>query len=84
LIWAALAAPPLAVAFSRGAVNSRNHIVMTAPNGRSWLIREQMIRVRAIVITTAHAVEKKPNGMFIRRSAASTSRNTTIPTPHAT
>jgi hypothetical protein len=84
LIRDALAEPPLPVAVSLGAVNSRNHMTMTAPSGRSWVILEQMMRVTATVITMAQAVEKKLNPMFIRRSTASTSRNTTIPTPQAT
>jgi hypothetical protein len=57
---------------------------MTAPSGRSWLIREHTSLVTAMVITTAQAVGKKLKGMFIRRSSSSTKRNTTIPTPQAT
>ncbi|GAB3297603.1 hypothetical protein GCM10027563_40290 [Parasphingorhabdus pacifica] len=81
---AALAAPPWPVVRSLGAVSSRSHITITAPSGRSCVMREQMIRVTATVITTAHAVEKKLKPMFIRRSNASTSRKTTSPTPQAT
>ena len=81
---AALAAPPVADVFSRGAVSSRSHIVITALSGRSWLIREQMSLVSATVMTTAHAVEKNPKPIPSRRSTARTSRNTTMPTPQAT
>nr|BFF00665.1 hypothetical protein GCM10020241_23400 [Streptoalloteichus tenebrarius] len=83
-ILAALTAPPRAEEFSLGAVSSRSHIRPTADSGRSWLIRAQMIFVRTIVMTRAHAVEKKLNPMPIRRSTVSTSRKTAMPTPQAT
>jgi hypothetical protein len=80
----ALAAPPLPSWARRGAVSSRNHITVTAPSGRSWLIRLQITLVVMIVITTAHAVEKKLNPNPILRSISSTNKKVTIPTPHAT
>lgn len=80
----ALAAPPRSSGVPRGAVSSRSHITATALSGRSWLIRLPITRVATIVITTAHAVEKKPNPNPIRRSTSRTRRKVTIPMPHAT
>ncbi len=42
------------------------------------------MRVSAMVMTNAHAVEKKPKPMPICRSMPSTARKTGMPTPHAT
>lgn len=81
---AALTAPPRTCGARRGAVSSRSHITATAPSGRSWLIRLQIILVTMIVMTTAHAVEKKLNPNPIRLSMSNTTRKVTIPTPHAT
>jgi len=80
----ALAAPPRDCGAHRGAVSSRNHISVTAPSGRSWLIRLQITLVVTIVTTTAQAVEKNPKPKPMRRSISNTTRNVTIPTPQAT
>ncbi len=80
----ALAAPPRLSGLFRGAVSSRSHIRVTAPRGRSASIREQINLVPTIAIITAHAVEKNPNPKPSLRSINRTSRNATIPTPHAT
>ncbi len=56
----------------------------TAVSGRSWLIREPISRVSRMVISNAHPVEKKLKPMPSWRSTATTTRNTTIPTPQAT
>ena len=58
-------------------------MVSTAPSGRSWLIRAQMIIVIPIVTTMPQAMDQNrliPNW----RKMVSTNRKTTVPTPHAT
>jgi len=79
----ALTAPPWPAVASRGAVNSRNHIEVTAESGRSWLIFAQMTRVNTIVTTMPQAIDQKSE-IPIRRSTVNTRRKTTTPTPHAT
>lgn len=59
-IRVALAAPPMAVVFSRGDCSSPSHIAKTALSGRSWVIRRVTKRVTAIVMTRAQAAGKKP------------------------
>ncbi len=59
-------------------------MAITAPSGRSWLIRAVMNLVSTMVMTKAHAVVKNVKPKPIWRSTVSTTRNTTMPTPQAT
>ncbi|WP_043718969.1 hypothetical protein [Kutzneria sp. 744] len=80
----AVSAPPLPVVDCLGAVSSRTHMVITAPRGRSWLIREPTSRVMTTVITSAHATLKKPKPIPIRRSTVRVRKNTARPMPQET
>ena len=80
----ALAAPPVPLEASLGAVSSRPHMVSTAINGRSWLIREQMNLVSTTVMTRPHAMVKKPKPKPTARWTLNTTKNTRMPTPQAT
>jgi len=55
----------------------------TEPSGRSWLIRAQMIIVIPTVTTIPQAMDQNRLTPSWRKTV-STSRNTTVPTPHAT
>jgi hypothetical protein len=84
LTLVALAAPPVPLEASRGAVSSRAHMVSTAVSGRSWLIREQMNLVSTTVMTRPQAIVKKPNPKPMARWMLNTMKKTRMPTPHAT